>query len=158
MQNTSSAVLKSKLSQHVNIDSFLTFWAMEVLAGHWDGYTGSNNQYLLPCIGIPQQSSFTFIPWGLDDVFDPGIHEEEGYISQSLPALTNVPILKLFRAKSSFGRENKRAIGYGVWNEDELLAEIDRMEFLLSDEPYMEDHISIEMNALRDCGTGAFLY
>ncbi len=144
LQNTSS-VSQEQLSQHVNIDSFLTFWAMEVLTGHWDGYTGSNNNNFF-MYRDPTTKQFYFIPWGLDDVFDPGIHEEEGYIFSS-SALTNA-VLNSSELSPLF-EEKIRELLDTVWNEDELLAEIDRMEFLLSDEPYMEDHIS-EMNALRD--------
>ena len=144
LENESSVSLE-QLSQHVHVDSFLTFWAMEVLTGHWDGYTGTNNNnfYIYRDSATKQ---FYFIPWGLDDVFDPGINEEEGYIFSS-SALTNA-ILNSSELSPMF-EEKMIDLLNTVWNEDELLAEIDRMELLLSDEPYMEDRIE-EMNTLRD--------
>ena len=50
----------------MDIDRFLTHWAIEVLVGHWDGYAGNrNNFYLYREPGKP----FVFIPWGPDSSF-----------------------------------------------------------------------------------------
>ena len=118
---------------------------MEVLTGHWDGYTGTNNNNFY-MYRDPTTKQFHFIPWGLDDVFDPGLHEEEGYIFNT-SALTNA-ILNSSELNPLFEEKIQELLDT-VWNEDELLAEIDRMEFILSDEPYMEDHIA-EFDTLRE--------
>ena len=52
----------------VDVDQFLTFWAVEVLVGHWDGYTGNRNNFL---IYRPPGGRFVFIPWGPDSSFSP---------------------------------------------------------------------------------------
>ena len=44
LQNPSDAGLVA-LSEIVDLDRFLSFWATEVLVGHWDGYTGDRNNY-----------------------------------------------------------------------------------------------------------------
>ena len=145
MLEGASSVSYEQLSGHVHVDSFLTFWAMEVLTGYWDGYTGTNNNNFY-MYRDSETKLFYFIPWGLDDVFDPGINEEEGYIFNS-SALTNA-ILNSSDLNPLF-EEKLRELLDTVWNEDELLAEIDRMEMLLSNEPYMDDRME-EMNTLRD--------
>ncbi len=50
----------------VDRDRFLSFWATEVLVGHWDGYTSNRNNYHFY---REPDGSFVFIPWGADQVF-----------------------------------------------------------------------------------------
>ncbi len=50
----------------VDRDRFLSFWATEVLVGHWDGYTSNRNNYHFY---REPDGSFVFIPWGVDQVF-----------------------------------------------------------------------------------------
>ncbi|MEC7984019.1 MAG: CotH kinase family protein [Myxococcota bacterium] len=150
---TESSLTEERLGEHVNIDAFLTFWAMEVLTGHWDGYTGYNNNNFF-MYRDPSTQQFYFIPWGLDDVFDPGMQEGESYIFSS-SALTNA-ILNTPELNPLF-EEKMRSLLDTVWVEDEILAEIDRMEALLSSEPYMDDHIS-EFETLREYVEGHRAY
>ncbi|HKO49081.1 MAG TPA: CotH kinase family protein [Polyangiaceae bacterium] len=58
-----------------NADQFATFWAMEVLLKHWDGYTvGRNNTYVYNDVVAtsgtqsPATVDFKFIPWGIDQI------------------------------------------------------------------------------------------
>ena len=44
LQDPSDAGLKA-LATAVDLDHFLSFWAAEVLVGHWDGYAGDRNNY-----------------------------------------------------------------------------------------------------------------
>ena len=44
LQDPSDAGLEA-LSKAVDLDRFLSFWATEVLVGHWDGYAGDRNNY-----------------------------------------------------------------------------------------------------------------
>ena len=63
--DTSDAGLED-LATLVDLDRFLTFWATEVLVGHWDGYAGNRNNYhFYREVG----GLFVFIPWGVDDTF-----------------------------------------------------------------------------------------
>ena len=50
----------------VDRDRFLSFWATEVLVGHWDGYVGNRNNFHLY---REPDAPFVFIPWGVDQVF-----------------------------------------------------------------------------------------
>ena len=55
------------LGRHLDIDSFVRYWAMESLIGFWDGYTNDQNNFLL--YKNPQNSKLYFIPWGVDSAF-----------------------------------------------------------------------------------------
>ena len=64
LQDPSPAGLEA-LAAAIDLDRFITFWAVEVLIGHWDGYAGNrNNFYIYREPGAP----FVFIPWGADQV------------------------------------------------------------------------------------------
>ena len=54
------------LRNGVDLDRFLTFWALEVLIAHWDGYAGNRNNYWFY---REPGGAFVFIPWGVDQVF-----------------------------------------------------------------------------------------
>lgn len=51
----------------VDLDEFITFWAVEALTYHWDGYALSPNNYHL--YHEPARGKFTFIPHGADQLF-----------------------------------------------------------------------------------------
>ena len=63
--------LEAALSEVVDLDRFFTFWALETLLAHTDGYNaGTNNFYVYfdPSDG----GRATFIPWGMDDAMQQG--------------------------------------------------------------------------------------
>jgi hypothetical protein len=69
----------SALQAVINVDQFAKIWAMEVLLKHWDGYSrGRNNTYVYNDVVATSgtQSSatvdFKFIPWGIDQILQPG--------------------------------------------------------------------------------------
>jgi hypothetical protein len=63
---TSDKELMPELKKHLDLDSFLRFWAIEVLVGHWDGYVGNSNNFF---VYRPKNGTqFTFIPWGTDQI------------------------------------------------------------------------------------------
>jgi hypothetical protein len=67
------------LSSALDINQFLRVYAMEFLLRHWDGYSGNrNNTYLynnveaVPNPVAPANVRFAFLPWGLDQILQPG--------------------------------------------------------------------------------------
>jgi len=50
----------------LDVDQFLSFVAMEMMVGHWDGYTGNRNNYRL--YHDPGSRRFVFFPHGMDVV------------------------------------------------------------------------------------------
>lgn len=55
------------LAQHFDVEQWLTYWALESLAGAWDGYTRHQNNFYL---GLrASDDRWLFLPWGTDHYF-----------------------------------------------------------------------------------------
>ena len=128
LQDPSDAGLKA-LAAAVDLDRFLSFWAAEVLVGHWDGYAGDRNNYhFYREPGGP----FVFIPWGVDDVFhlkdDPNPFDNISDPPPSVLALTAIPNRLYNNAdwRMKYAVRLKELLDT-VWIEDELLASVDQM-------------------------------
>lgn len=55
------------IEQHLNVDQFLTFMAIEIMTCHWDGYCRNRNNYRVYFEPITKQ--FHFLPHGMDQMF-----------------------------------------------------------------------------------------
>ena len=117
------------LGEIVDLDRFLSFWATEVLVGHWDGYAGDRNNYHFY---REPDGPFVFIPWGTDDTFhlldDPNPFDNIGNPPPSVLALTAIPN-RLYNNPDWRVEYAARLteILDTVWVEDELLAAVDDM-------------------------------
>lgn len=60
--------LLEALDSVINLEAFITFWAAEVIAGHWDGYTGNTNNFYV--YSLPSDPRLHFIASGPDSAFD----------------------------------------------------------------------------------------
>src|SRR5258705_1501645 len=56
-----------RMSQVLDVDRFVSFTAMEILIGHWDGYATHTNNYRI--YHDPTSDRMVFIPHGLDWAF-----------------------------------------------------------------------------------------
>ena len=126
LQDPSDAGLEA-LAEIVDLDRFLSFWATEVLVGHWDGYAGDRNNYHFY---REPDGRFVFIPWGVDDTFhlkdDPNPFDNISNPPPSVLALSAIPN-RLYnhpewRTKYA---ERLREILDTIWDEDALLASVD---------------------------------
>ncbi len=117
------------LGEIVDLDRFLSFWATEVLVGHWDGYAGDRNNYWFY---REPGGRFVFIPWGTDDTFhlkdDPNPFDNISNPPPSVLALTAIPN-RLYnhpdwRTKYT---ERLKEILEAVWDTDEMSAAVDEM-------------------------------
>jgi len=119
--------LEEALSALVDLDEFMNFWAVETLISHVDGYaSGRNNFYVYfdPATGL-----MNFIPWGVDATFRHSIkygtspvytHAKMARRLYELPATRDRYVAALRRVLDD------------LWNEAELIDEIDRMEALIA--------------------------
>ena len=117
------------LGEVVDLDRFLSFWASEVLVGHWDGYAGDRNNYWF--YRVPE-GRFVFLPWGTDGTFhlsdDPNPFDNISNPPPSVLALTAIPN-RLYNHpdwRAKYVARLKQILD-DVWNETELLAAVDEM-------------------------------
>ena len=128
LQDPSDAGLKA-LGEIVDLDRFLSFWATEVLVGHWDGYAGDRNNYHFY---REPDGPFVFIPWGTDDTFhlrdDPNPFDNVSNPPPSVLALTAIPN-RLYNDgdwRVEYAARLKEILDT-AWTEEELLAVVDEM-------------------------------
>ena len=117
------------LGSIVDLDRFLSFWATEVLVGHWDGYAGDRNNYWF--YRVPE-GRFVFLPWGTDGTFhlsdDPNPFDNISDPPPSVLALTAIPN-RLYNHpdwRAKYVARLKQILDE-VWDETELLAAVDAM-------------------------------
>ena len=134
LQDPSEAGLEA-LAEIVDLDRFLSFWATESLVGHWDGYAGNRNNYHFY---RDPDGKFVLIPWGVDDTFhlkdDPNPFDNISKPPPSVLALSAIPN-RLYNHpdwRAKYAARMKEILD-SVWDEDELLASIDRMAAIVQE-------------------------
>jgi len=125
--------VEKTIGELIDLDSFYTFWALEGLLGFWDGYSGDNNNFFIYL--NPDTDKFHFIPWGADSLFT-RFSKLPHQINTRAPISVKTQGLiahKLYQLKS--GRERYAMTIMDIvenhWNEEELLAEMDRIEAMV---------------------------
>ena len=128
LQDRSDAGLEA-LGEIVDLDRFLSFWATEVLIGHWDGYAGNRNNYQFY---REPGGRFVFIPWGPDDTFhledDPNPFDNISDPPPSVLAAGAIPNRLYNHAdwRTKYAARLKEILD-AAWEEEELLAAVDEM-------------------------------
>jgi hypothetical protein len=115
----------AQIGQHINIDEFIKFWAVETLIGHWDSATGNTNNYYM--YHNPEDDLFHFIPWGTDSTFT----KDEVFKPNSGPLFKNFSLAKRF-----YDIEQTRNLYFSAiislltnhWVEDELLVKLEKVQ------------------------------
>jgi len=144
LQDPSPAGLEA-LSEIIDIDRFYTFWALEVLVGHWDGYAGNRNNFYFY---REPDSRFIFVPWGTDQVFTTIDSPFDEFRSPPSVAAHGAIAHRLYRddaTRAVYVARLKKLLDT-VWNETKLLELIDQMAALV------QEHTLAEMRgpAARD--------
>ncbi|EYF05490.1 CotH kinase family protein [Chondromyces apiculatus] len=80
---TPDEVLELMLDQHLDLDGFITSYALEAALGHWDGYAYRANNYYL--YHDPGSGRFVFIPHGMDRVLEEADFDPESELAALLP-------------------------------------------------------------------------
>ncbi len=123
------AAMYAALEGLIDVDEFMRFWAVETMLSHWDGYSGNNNNYFV--YGDSMTGLMSFIPWGVDQLFGAG----GGTVSGLPVAATKSELTqRLFLHAPARTRylAHYREILDQAWDETELLAEVERMNTLIS--------------------------
>jgi spore coat protein CotH len=138
--------LLEALEPYLDIEQFLSFWAMEAITGHWDGYTGNRNNYFV--YDNPETDTFSFIPWGADAALV-SLEEEEGKAWIPASSILAVHFLNDDDASELFEARVLELLDE-VWLEDEIHDEIDRMEDLLATEIEIDDELEKGIDDVHD--------
>ena len=123
--------LVRRLEQVIDLEAFLDFWAAEVLLAHWDGSTNNTNNFFV--YREPDDDRFRFIAWGTDGAMsaDPFA----GTTPRPLSVYADGELARrLYRHAPTRARyfERLRHLLATVWDEGSLLAELSRMETLIT--------------------------
>ena len=116
-----------RVSKILDVDAYLSFWATETLIGHWDGYAGNQNNAFV--YHDPKPDKFRFIAWGADATFG----GDNLFIPYEPPASV---MANSFLSRRLYNdpatrekyRQRMRELLANVWKENDLLAEVDRLE------------------------------
>ncbi len=123
--------LPGLLNQAVDVEAFISFWAMETISGHWDSATGNANNYFI--YRDPGNNLFYYIPWGADAALEidhqlaPGTGPLYRYINISA---------RLYQIPAYREKYHARVLQLldQLWGADALHAEVDRIRELTGTE------------------------
>ena len=119
------------LGKLIDVDAFIRFWAMESLLGFWDGYCSNQNNFFI--YRHPKNEKFYFIPWGTDSCLSDSFPFPPYRIRpRSVHAKAIIPN-RLYRSEESKADyiETLKTFLDKHWQEEELLAELQRLEKML---------------------------
>ena len=121
----------AELAKLVDVESFTKYWAMESLIGFWDSYCSNQNNYYLYRNSDSQK--FHFIPWGADSAFTETSPIPPFFVTPRSVHSKGLLAKRLYGNKAIQARYKTTLMSFidKHWNEEELIAEIDRLEKLL---------------------------
>lgn len=137
LQSDDSTLIE-RLNSCIDLDQYLSFWAMEVLTAFWDCYSNNGNNFFV--YNDPKRKKFVFIPWGADATFG----ETDPFSPSTKPVTvmtTSILPYRLYNIENTREefRKRLRKLLETVWDEKELLADTDRLEELLKPHLREED-------------------
>ena len=121
-----SAAGREALAAAVDLDRFLTFWAAEVLIGHWDGYAGNRNNYY---VYDEPGRQLLFIPSGADQTFTTTDGPFDDFVSPPSVMAHGAIAHRLYRdeaGRAAYAARLRELLDT-VWDEAALLRRTERM-------------------------------
>ena len=147
LQNSDSTDLVG-LKEVVDLDQFLSFWTIEVMIGHWDGYAGNRNNYF---VYREPGRPFVFIPWGVDQVFETIDSPFDSFVSPPSVAAHGIISHRLYQNENMraeyFNRMNR--LLDTVWNEELLVARADSMSAIVQSFALPHERTAAKRDAYR---------
>jgi hypothetical protein len=124
--------LLEKLGSVLDLERFYRFWALEGLLGHWDGYVSNKNNYFV--YYDAESERLHFIPWGMDQLGeDNNVFWGQGFRAPISVKADGAIARRLYRNEDVRDAyfATVKDIFKTVWNEDELLSQIEGLEALI---------------------------
>lgn len=141
------ADLIAALEGVVDLDAFHRFWAVETLIGHFDGYAGNADRYF--AYRDPSRG-FVFVPAGTEMAF----RADHPLLRGSQPASVYAQgelarrLYLLPEGRQRHLAEVTRLLDE-AWDEDAIVAEIDRIEALVTPLEPWRPNLLLDVQALR---------
>ena len=132
----SSGQLQSRLEELIDFDGFMTFWATEKVLEHWDGYANQTNNFFV--YDDPGTGRMIFMPWGTDQIAVPDPFDDLDAASRPVSVYSEGALVNRLYANHDtrwLYADRIRDVLDRAFNEEEMLAEIDRMQALVA--PYV---------------------
>ena len=151
LEDHNLADVEGAIGKLVDLDSFYKFWAMEGLLGWWDGYSSNYNNFFVYL--NPKTEKFHFVPWGLDAAFEkysklPGTNRRAPLSVKTKGRIA----YRLYQVEA--GRERYRQTLLHLmdkhWDEDKLVAEIERRETMLKPHVSRSQERSFQTRGVRN--------
>ena len=123
---TRRSIPLEQFQEFLNIESFITQWACEVLIGHADSYSNNRNNWY--AYQDPETDQLHFIPWGADAAF----RDPSPYITYPVPKSVKAKGLlcqrlwELPEIRDRYRTEMLRLLN-SVWDKKDILNELDRI-------------------------------
>ena len=120
--------LLASLEPVLDVERFITYWALELLVAHCDGYTSNRNNFYV-YFDPDNVDRAVFVPWGTDEVMldiESDVSGPADFVRSELARrLSRVP-----DAHALLTAELQRLLDE-VWSEPALLADIDHYAALV---------------------------
>ena len=123
--------VERSIGELVDLDSFYTFWAVEGLLGFWDGYTANGNNYFVYL--NPETGKFHFLPWGADCAFEKYskiAFDRRAPLSVKTKGRVAHRLYQVEAVRQRYARTLEQILNEH-WDEDAMIAEIERREEML---------------------------
>lgn len=141
------------LDQVIDVENFMRYWVLEGILRFWDGYASNQNNFYFYM--NPGNGRGYFIPWGADGSFTRS-GGPFGFGSQQTGTAIYAQGILANRLYHTDGiperyRQTMLTLLAEVWKEDELLAEVDRVEKLVSGHLHASQQQTAQsMNEVRE--------
>lgn len=114
LEESEDETLLEDLENHLNLDRFMTYWALEVLLDHDDGYAANRNNFFI-YLDPDDGDRITFIPWGMNSWSEDRSTDLGNHVNAELPRrLSRIPEIS-----DRFDTEMNRLLDE-VWDETTL--------------------------------------
>ena len=129
------------IGEVVDLDSFYSFYATEILLGRWDGYSRAANNFFV--YDDPSTGSISLLPWGTDDAVSRENPFGDWMVANS--ALTRAVMADPEAAQAVLAR--LQSILDGIWDAGAAIGELEARAAMLR--PYMDEGFDTDLDSLE---------
>lgn len=117
----------TKISEHLNVDMFLTHMALDTMTWNWDGYIMKPNNYRL--YHNLDTGKFQFIPHGMDQMFE----DPYGSIYPRIRGVVAMSLVQIPEIQNQYFNRMRKMYG-SVFQPERLIKRIDQLEAVIGPE------------------------